>query len=204
MIKTFSFFESSSFTFICHSSGSALEEILVQVDLVWDTSRFAFAVSFSSSRSHHGALWFFITSWLFVGLVSGYFIGFFRPLVGGFFSKILLAIKWWALKRRIFFSGFVKFLKYFWRSLLRASYSVGVCLPLKFFVDFLRSPTPCVRMWWNAMYPLLLLSPSVNNVEFRREQQRYSSCACVGGRVFNFVASFLHLVANTNCGCCRS
>ena len=56
MIKTFSNFESSSFTFICHSSGSALEEILVQVDLVWDTSRFAFAVSFSSSRSHHGAL----------------------------------------------------------------------------------------------------------------------------------------------------
>ena len=56
----------------------------------------------------------------------------------------------------------------------------------------------------NAMYPLLLLSPSVNDVEFRREQQRYSSCACVWGRVFNFVASFLHLVANTNCGCCRS
>ena len=84
MIKTFSFFESSSFTFICHSSRSALEEIFVQVDLVWDTSRFAFAVSFSSSRSHHGALWFFITSWLFVGLVSGYFNGFFRPLVGGF------------------------------------------------------------------------------------------------------------------------
>ena len=56
----------------------------------------------------------------------------------------------------------------------------------------------------SAMYPLLLLSPSVNNVKFRREQQLYSSGACAWGRVFNFFASYLHLVANTNCGCCRS
>ena len=56
MLKTFSFFESSSSFFICHSSRSAPEEIFVRADLVRDTSRFAFAVSFFSSRSHHGAL----------------------------------------------------------------------------------------------------------------------------------------------------
>ena len=133
------YFYSSSVRICCR-------RILVQVDFVWDTSRFPFAVSFSFHVLIMGLFDRHHVVTFFVGLVSGYFIGFFRPLVGGFLFENTSRYQMMSFEKTNFLQRIREVLNYFENLCFGIDHFRRRLFSFEFSVDFLRSLTPFVRM----------------------------------------------------------